>query len=103
MRRLNNKELSVKIEYLKLQRQRLEERFERQKKRDAFVRKNLKRIMSLKMDGWPRLTQMKDRHGWLDLVYEAKIAGIYSVGTANCDVVANLERFAKEISNRLTK
>lgn len=103
MRRLNNKELNVKIEYLKLQRKRLEERYERQMKRDAFVRKNLKRIKALKMDGWPRLTQMKDRHQWLDLVYEAKIAGIYSIGTANCDVVANLERFAKEISKRLNQ
>jgi hypothetical protein len=96
MRPVSNKELKVRMEYLKLQRLRLLERYERQKLRDAFVEKNLKRIKDLKMDGWPRLMQMKDRLKWIDLVYEAKIAGVYSIGTANCDVIANLNRFAHQ-------
>lgn len=99
MRQANSKELKVKIEYLRLQKARLLERYERQKKRDAFVKKNLKRIRALRMDGWPRNMQMKDRLKWIDLVYEAKIEGVYSIGTANCDVIANLERHAKQFNN----
>lgn len=97
MRATNTKELKLKIEYLKYQKMRLLQRYERQKKRDAFVKKNIKRIKSLRMDGWPRTMQMKDRIKWIDLVYEAKIVGVYSIGTANCDVIANLERRAKEL------
>lgn len=99
MRQANSKELKVKIEYLRLQKARLLERYERQKKRDAFVKKNLKRIKTLRMDGWPRTMKMKDRLKWIDIAYEAKIAGVYSIGTANCDVIANLNRRAKQLNN----
>lgn len=72
-------------------------RWEKQKKRDAFIKKNLNIILSLSTSGWPRLKEMKDRRKWIDIVLEAKIKGIYGLNTANCDVIANLERFAKQI------
>jgi hypothetical protein len=90
------KEIKARIEFLKLQRLKLLRRWEREKRRRAFIKKNIKKIMALKTTGWPRLKDMPDRYKWIDLVYEAKIAGIYGIGTANCDVVAQLERFAKE-------
>lgn len=52
------------------------------------------------MVGWPRTKQMKDYIKWLDIIYEAKIKGIYAIGTSNCDVIAQLNRFAKEQTNR---
>lgn len=91
-------ELKARIEFLKLQKKKLLERYERQKRREAFIKKHSQRILSLKMDGWPRLTNMKDRIKWIDLVYEAKIAGIYGIGTSNCDVIAQLDRFARELN-----
>lgn len=100
---MKESELKIRTEFLKLQRKKLLERYEREKLREAFVKKNLKRILELKTDGWPRLKSMKDRLKWIDLVYEAKIEGIYSVGTANCDVVAQLDRFAKEIAKTITQ
>lgn len=95
----------VKLEqaYLKLQYRKLLARYERQKKRDAFIRSNLKSITPLSMDGWPRLKNMKDYLPWIDLVYRAKIEGIYSIGTANCDVIAQLNRFAKDIQKATKK
>lgn len=93
-------EMKTRIAVLKLQRERLLQRLQRQKKREAFIRKNLSRIQALKMDGWPRLKNMKDRIRWIDLVYEAKIAGVYAISTANCDVIAQLNRFAKELNHK---
>ena len=90
-------ELKLREAVLKLQHQNLIRRYERQKKRDAFVERNKKQILDLSMDGWPRMKNMKDYRKWLDLIYRAKIAGIYAIGTANCDVIAQLNRFAKEI------
>jgi hypothetical protein len=40
---------------------------------------------------------MKDYRKWLDLIFEAKIQGIYGLGTSNCDVIAQLNRFAKSL------
>jgi hypothetical protein len=90
-------ELKLKAAVLKLQYNNLIRRYERQRKRDAFIKKHLKEILPLSMDGWPRMKQMKDYRKWIDIVYKAKINGIYGIGTANCDVIAQLNRFAKEI------
>jgi hypothetical protein len=51
------------------------------------------------MQGWPRLATScnPDYLKWLDLVYKAKAAGIYSVNTANCDVIANMQNKAREL------
>ena len=67
------------------------------KRREAFIKSNMKRITALSMDGWPRTRNMKDFRKWIDLIYEAKIKGIYGFGTSNCDVIAQLSRFAKEL------
>lgn len=83
---------------LKMQRDNLIKRYERQLKRDAWIKRHKKQILALDITGWPRLKQMKDRVKWLNLVYKAKIAGVYGIGTCNCDVVAQLHRFAKELT-----
>ena len=75
-------------------------RFVAAKRRDAFVRRRMKKILSLSMDGWPRTKNMKDYLKWLDIVFEAKIKGIYGFGTANCDVIAQLNRKAKDFSKQ---
>lgn len=92
-------ETKLKLAMLKYQRDRLIQKYERVKATEAFIKKRLTKIMSLKMDGWPRLKEMPDRVKWIKLVYEAKIAGVYGIGTSNCDVVAQLHRFAKQISS----
>lgn len=92
------KERKLRYDLLKIQKQLLIERWERQSRRDKFIKRNIKKITSLKMDGWPRLREMKDRLKWLDLVFSAKIEGVYSIGTSNCDVIAQLSRFAKEMT-----
>lgn len=97
---VNSKEMKLKIELLKLQRENLIVRYERQKKRTAFVKKNLKRILALSTEGWPRTKNMKDYIKWVDLVIEAKIEGVYAIGTSNCDVIVKLNRYAKEISKQ---
>lgn len=89
--------LRMQITFLKLQHEALLRRYERYKKRNAFVQKNSKKILALSMEGWPRTKHMKDYIKWLDLIFEAKMKGIYSIGTSNCDVIANLNRFAKEL------
>lgn len=88
----------LELAVLRLRQRRLIIRYEKIKKRNLFIKKNLKRILPLSMDGWPRTRNMKDYRKWIDLIYEAKIAGIYSVGTSNCDVIAQLNRFAKEFN-----
>lgn len=75
------------------------ERYRKGKRRDAFVKRHSAKILPLSMDGWPRTKNMKDYIKWLDLVYEAKIKGIYGFGTSNCDVIIQLNRKAKELSN----
>jgi len=94
----NSEMTNLKIQFLELQKQRLLLRLERQAKRNDFIKGNIEKIMALSMDGWPKTKNMKDYVKWLDIVYDAKIKGVYSVGTANCDVIANINRFAKEIS-----
>lgn len=74
------------------------ERYKKGKRRDAFVKKNSEKILPLSMDGWPRTKSMKDYIKWLDLVFDAKIKGIYGFGTSNCDVIAQLNRKANELS-----
>lgn len=93
------KEIKLRIQILELQKARLIARWKRQKLRDAFIKKHLKKILSLSTSGWPRTKNMKDYPKWIDLVFEAKIKGVYGMGTSNCDVIANLERFAKQINN----
>ena len=73
-------------------------RFKQRKKRDAFVKRRIKTIMSLSMDGWPRTKNMKDYPKWLDLVFEAKIKQVYGFGTSTCDVIMQLHSKAKELS-----
>lgn len=92
-----SEELKLKTAVLKLQYDNLIKRYERHKRREAFIKKHLKEITPLSMDGWPRMKQMKDYRKWIDIVYKAKINGIYGLGTANCDVIMQLNRFAKEI------
>lgn len=92
-----SEELKLTAAMLKLKYENLIRRWERQKKREDFIKKNLTRILSLSMQGWPRTNNMKDKRKWIDLVFEAKIKGVYGLGTSNCDVIAQLERFAKEI------
>jgi hypothetical protein len=93
-----NKEMKIRAQMLDLQKAKLLKRWDMMKKRDAFVKKRIKKILSLSMQGWPKLKEMKDRAGWIDIVFEAKIVGIYGMGTANCDVIALLESKAKELS-----
>lgn len=92
-----DKELLIRMQILERQKANLIKRWEAKKKREAFCKSRLKEILSLSMVGWPRLNSMKDKMKWIDLVFEAKIKGIYSIGTANCDVIALLERTAKQI------
>jgi hypothetical protein len=99
MRQTTSNYLKVKILYLKLQQRELLKRYEKQKRRDSFVKKHSKAILALSMDGWPRLKEMRDKVKWVDLVYKAKIGGIYAIGTANCDVIAQLHRLAKATNN----
>lgn len=95
-----DKELKARLDFLTLQREKLLKRWEREKKRQDFIKRRVKKILVLKMDGWPRLKEMPDRHKWIDLVYEAKIAGVYGIGTSNCDVIAQLNRFAKQLPTK---
>lgn len=92
-----SEELKLTAAMLKLKYENLIRRWDRQKKREEFIKKNLTRILSLSMQGWPRTNNMKDKRKWIELVFEAKIKGVYGLGTSNCDVIAQLERFAKEI------
>ena len=97
---MNSKEeLKLRVEILRLQRERLIKRWEAKKIRDAFVKKNLKKILALPTDGWPRTKNMKTYIKWLDLVFDAKIKGVYSIGTANCDVIIMLSSHAKQMKN----
>lgn len=95
--RKQDKEFKLRVQLLELQKARLIKRFEAKQRRDVFIKKNLDKILSLPMDGWPRTKNMKSYIKWLDLIFDAKIKGIYGVGTANCDVIAQLNRHAKEM------
>lgn len=95
-------EYKLRVQFLELQKAKLLERWERMKRRDAFVKRRLSKILSLSMQGWPRLNQMKDKKQWIDIVFEAKIEGVYGMGTANCDVIALLESKAKELKESTT-
>lgn len=90
-------EYEIRKLILKHQLEGLRCRVERQQKRTAFIKKNLSKILKLRMDGWPRTKFMPDCMKWMEFVYRAKLEGIYSLGTSNCDVIAQLNRFAKEI------
>lgn len=79
------------------QKARAVKKFKARKKRDAFVKRRLKTILSLSMEGWPRTKNMKHYPQWLDLVFEAKIKGVYGFGTSNCDVIMQLNHKAKEL------
>jgi hypothetical protein len=46
------------------------------------------------------MTLNPDYLKWLDLVYEAKGKGLYSMKTANCDVIANLRDKAQDLKNK---
>lgn len=96
-------ELKMRVAVLNLQKESLIRRYERQKKRDAFVKKHYKKIVALSMDGWPRTKNMKDFRKWFDLIFLAKVNGVYGMGTSNCDVIAQLHRFAKAINNKKYK
>lgn len=90
-------ELEIREAILNFQLAGLRHRYEKQKKRTAFIKKNLFKILKLRMDGWPRTKQMPDYPKWIELVYAAKLEGVYGIGTSNCDVIAQLARFAREI------
>lgn len=92
-----DKELELRLQILTFQKERMIKRDEAKKARESFVKKNLTKILSLSMDGWPRTKNMKDYIKWLDLIFDAKIKGIYGIGTSNCDVIAQLNRFAKQL------
>lgn len=96
---IKDKEHKIRLQILSFQKERMIKRYEAKKLRDAFIKKNLNKILSLSMDGWPRTRNMKDYIKWLDLIFDAKIKGIYSINTANCDIIAQLNRFAKELKN----
>lgn len=69
-----------------------------------FVRRRLKKILALSMQGWPRMTNNQDYLKWLDIVYLAKERGLYSYKTSNCDVIANLNTKAQDLTKiRRTK
>lgn len=89
--------------FVNLQIVRLRLRYERDKAREKFVKKHMKLILSLSMAGWPKTRNMKDYLAWLPLIYKAKLLGIYALTTANCDVIANLSRFAKVYSSKIKK
>lgn len=88
------------MKLLLLQRENLLKRWLRKKKRNAFIKKRLNKILPLSMDGWPKTSNMKDYPKWIDIVIEAKIKGVYGIGTSNCDVIANINRFANELSKQ---
>lgn len=92
-----DKELELRLQILTYQRERMIKRYEAKKLRESFVKKNMDKILSLSMDGWPRTSNMKDYIKWLDLIFDAKIKGVYGIGTSNCDVIAQLNRFAKQL------
>jgi hypothetical protein len=88
-------EIKLRPEFLKLQLAGLKKRYARQLKREAFIKKHAKVILSLDMKGWPKTKEMRDYLKWLDIIYQAKIQGIYGIGTSNCDVIAQLNRYVK--------
>jgi hypothetical protein len=67
------------------------------KDKHDFVRKNIKKILALSFAGWPRMTKNPDYLKWLDIVYSAKDKGLFSIKSANCDVIANLHFKARDI------
>jgi hypothetical protein len=72
-------------------------RWKARKKRYDFCSRRLKKILALSTDGWPRMTHNPDYIKWLDIVYEAKSKGLYSMKSSNCDVIANLRDKAIEL------
>lgn len=67
------------------------------RRRYDFVRQHLYQILALDIDGWPHMTGHQYYLTWLDLVYAAKDRGLYSLKTANCDVIANLYHKAIDV------
>lgn len=90
-------EFEIREAILNFQLAGLRHRYERKQRRDAFIKKNLSKILKLKTDGWPRTKEMPDYLKWLDLIYRAKLEGIYGIGTSNCDVIIQLSRLSKEM------
>lgn len=74
--------------------------WKKRKRRWDFVRRNLKKISSLSTAGWPKMTNNPDYLKWLDIVYRAKELGIYSLNTANCDIIANMKNKAKDLQKK---
>lgn len=75
-------------------------RWKARKRRYDFVRQRLKKILSLSTKGWPKMTHNPDYIKWLDIVYEAKEKGLYSMKTSNCDVISNLHSKAEELNRQ---
>lgn len=100
---MRDEETKLRIQLLKLQQKSLLARYEARKKRISFVKTNSKLLSQLSTDGWPRTRDMKDYPKWLDIVIRAKIKGIYSIGTANCDVILMINRIYQDIKNQIIK
>jgi hypothetical protein len=81
------------------QRRQILKRWKERQRRWDFARCHSKQILSLSDKGWPKLATScnPDYLKWLDLVYKAKGAGIYSLNTANCDIIANLKSKAEQL------
>lgn len=81
------------------QKRRMLKRWKERQRRWEFCRRHAKKILSLSMQGWPKMATScsPDYLKWLDLVYKAKAAGIYSLNTSNCDVIANMKNKAEEL------
>lgn len=81
------------------QRREILKRWKQRQRRWNFCRRHSKQILLLSTKGWPRLATScnPDYLKWLDLVYKAKGSGIYSINTANCDIIANMKRKALEL------
>jgi hypothetical protein len=94
-----SEEIKMKVAIMNMQREKLIIRYDKIKKREEFVRKYKKHILSLSLDGWPKTKNMKDYLKWFDIVCKAKIQGVYGIGTANCDVIMLISRLAKNINN----
>jgi hypothetical protein len=85
------------LKYLRRHKQRVINYHKARKRKYDFCRRRLKKILALSTAGWPRMTKNPDYLKWLDLVYEAKEKGLFSLKTSNCDVIANLSRKANEL------
>jgi len=94
------KEIQLRAKLLYIQKELMLERIKSRKFRIDFVRKNVKKILPLSMEGWPRTKNMKDYDKWASIVFDSKIKGIYSLNTSPCDIIANLNQKAKELTSK---